>query len=652
VFAVNPKYREVSGRPCFPSLADLPERPDVVVVQVSTSRVFSVVEEAIGLGIRGFVVPGGGYTDSADDATALEAGLRHLARHTPIQVVGPNCMGVVDLVSGAAPYVGTVPAHVRRGSVAAISHSGAVIEALVNSGGRVPLSTVVSTGSEAVTTMTDYLRFFAVDGETEGVLAFVEGFDDPSGFVAAARELARVGKPFAVCMVGRSAVAQAGISAHSGKLAPPFEVAAAALEQAGAVVATELDELVAFGEIFGSGRRPIGRRMHVVANSGGEANMIADLASDAGLELPAMSRASVESLKAEWPKFHVANPLDPWGAGDYQQIYPAAIAAAAAEPGDILMVSIDQQQWSGEFEKQLGRDLATYLESCVGDKLPVFVSPTSQDPDAHLAQLCHDGAIPLLRGARTACSALGKLARARMVEPVARVDTAPTHPMLERGRPLSEAEALEVLDAFGVEVPRRVVVDTAEEAGAAAEQLAGAVVVKGLSAGLHHKSEHNLVELGLVGERQTIRAAQRIQAAAGWAGVEVRYLVMEQIEGVLDVYVGYRHDPQFGPTFLVGLGGVWTEFYSDVEIHVGDLDEPTARSVVDRSTVGRMMREARGGALFDEGVVQALVVLGDLVAGCPLIQAIDVNPLIVSRTRAVAVDAVIETVPLREEALT
>jgi acyl-CoA synthetase (NDP forming) len=650
VVGVNPKYERVGGSPCVPALSALSEPPDVVLAQVATSRVLDVVAEAVELGTRAFVIPGGGFTDSGHEALDLVAGLRQLTDQTPIRVVGPNCMGFVDFVTGAAPYVGTVPPQVRRGRVAAVAQSGAVIEALVNCGGRVPLSSVVSTGSEAITGMPEFLRFFAGDPQTDSVLAFVEGFDDPVDFLSAARELAQAGKRLAVCMVGRSGVAQAGVSAHSGKLAPPFDVAAAALEQAGAVIADDLDELLAFGEVFGSGRRVRGPRLHVVTNSGGEANLIADLASDAGLELPPMSDAAVERLKADWPRFHVSNPLDPWGAGDYEEIYPAALATVAHEPGDIMMVSIDQQQHCGQFEKRLGRDLATYLSEHAGDRLPVFVSPTSQDPDPGLVRTCREGGVPLLRGARTACAVLGKLAVASLVEPASPATAPRSHPLLARPRTLSEAEALEALAFFGVRVPRSRVVDTPADAVAAAREIGATVVLKAVAAGLYHKSEHRLVELGLTGDDQVTAAACRIEEAAGRAGIEhIRYLVMEQADGLLDVYVGFKRDRQFGPTFLVGLGGIWTEFLSDVAIHVGHLDAAAARALVDRSAVGAMMRGARGGSLDSQAVVQTLTALAEVVASAPGVDAIDVNPLMVGRHGAVAVDAVIETTGPKEE---
>ncbi len=203
LFPVNPKYPEIGSMAAYPSLADLPEAPDVVLVQLATDRILGAVREGVAVGARSFVIPGAGYTDSGPAALELASELRRLAQEQGIAVIGTNCMGYVDLVSGAAPYIGTVPMHVRRGRVGVVAQSGAIVEAFVNNGGRVPLSTIVSCGSEAGTGLAEYLEFFATDERTDAVLAFVEGFGDPDGFLEAARHLAAAGKRLAVCKVGR-----------------------------------------------------------------------------------------------------------------------------------------------------------------------------------------------------------------------------------------------------------------------------------------------------------------------------------------------------------------------------------------------------------------------------------------------------------------
>ncbi len=651
---VNPRYAEVAGLPAVPSIANLDELPDLAVVQVGAARVLGVVADAAAAGVRNFVIPGGGFTDSGSAATVLNQGLDELAATHGIQAVGPNCMGVVDLITGAAPYVGTVPAHVRMGGVAVVAQSGAFVEAIVNAGGRVPLSTAVSSGSEAVTGLADYLDFFADDPHTDAVLAMIEAFGNPEQVIRAARRLAERGKQLAVCLTGRSQQARDGIAAHSGRLAASYRTAAAALEQAGAVLASDLDELIALGEILGTGWLPRGRRLHIVTNSGGEASMLADLAAEAGLELPDLSPATVSALQDRWPTFQPRNPLDPWGVDEYQDVYPAALWAAAAEGGDVLVVAIDQQLSCGDHETQLGRDLASYLAdaSVRTAAMPLYLSPSSQDPDPQLAEFCRHRQIPLLRGARTALNALAKLDRAGERRAAAAKGKAgpcvgaPRRAAVARaladGLPDSEAAALDLLAGIGVAVPARCMVTTADAAAEAAEEL-GLVVLKVTAPGLLHKTDRGLVRVGLSGKDVVRAAADELLATAGAAGLDSRLLVMQHVRGELEIFVGYKRDPAFGPTVVCGLGGVWAEELDDAAVHVGAPTGAEAAHLLSRTQAGRMLARARGGSLPAAAVAQAMCSVAALGIAHPRITAIDINPLIVGRHGTWAVDAVIET---------
>ena len=558
VWPVNPKYSDVAGSPCFASLADLPQVPDVVVALVGARGVAAVAEQAAELGVAAVVVPGAGTTDSGAAAGQVGAQLRRLADETGLACVGPNCMGVLDLVTGAAPYIGTVPAHVRRGSVAVVAQSGAVVEAFVNCGGRIGFSSLVSAGSEASLSAADYLQYFARDPETAAVLAFVEGFVDPDRLLASARALAEAGKPLVVCTVGRSVRGRAGVAAHSGRLAPAARVAAAALRQAGAVLVDDLDQLLAAGEIVAGGRRPRGNRLHVVTNSGGEASLLADLAEDHGLELPPLSAAAVDGLTARWPDFHVANPMDPWGVAEYTDVYPPAIAVAAAEPGDVVVVCQDQQQTSGEHERALGIDLAGYLGTALagGSKLGVLLQPDQPGPGPWSSpSTAADPAWCCCGGATTAMTVLGRLTQAGGPATPVTGPARTSHPLLDAGEPLAETAALAVLGDLGVPVPKVIKVGTPAEAVAAAAELGGAVVVKAEASGLVHKTELGLVRPGLQGPEQVRAAADAVLDAARAADIECTLLVAEMVRGDLEVVVGYLRDPHFGPTVLVGLGG-------------------------------------------------------------------------------------------------
>ncbi|MDP5183614.1 acetate--CoA ligase family protein [Blastococcus sp. BMG 814] len=653
VVAVTPKYAEVADVPAVPSLADLDEPVDAALVQVRADRVLGVVEQGLAAGVRTFVIPGAGTTDSGDVARELVQELRRLRDEHGLSVFGPNCMGVLDLVTGAAPYIGTVGRELRRGTVGLAAQSGAVVEAFVNAGARVPLSTAISSGSEAVLGLPDHLRFFAADPETTAVLAFVEAVDDAGDLLAACRALADAGKTVAACVVGRSATAQEGVRAHSGRLAGAARTTAAALAQAGAVLAHDLDELIALGEVLGTRRHVRGRRTHLVTNSGGEANLLADLADDVGLELPGLGVSAHARLTERWPLFTPRNPMDPWGADDHEVIYPEALRALADEGGDLLVVGIDQQRTAGAYEQELGLFLARTLRDAVAgsDTVPVLLSPAAQDPPDELAAFCAAADIPLLRGARPSLAALAALAGRAEHPPAAAptppraAQTPPSAPMASE-LPRTEDEVLAALAAHGLDVPRTRRVTTAGAASAAFAELGAPVVLKGVAEGLLHKTEVGLVRVGLSTPQETQVEAAGMLARAAEQGVTLDLLVAELVRGDLEVLVGFHRDPAFGPTVLLGLGGVWAEFLDVVDVHVGDLDECTAHAFLDRSRIGRMVRDARGGALDRDGVVRALCAVSRLGASYPEISAIDVNPVIVSRTRAVAVDAALTLAPM------
>ncbi|MGX5653350.1 acetate--CoA ligase family protein [Geodermatophilus nigrescens] len=642
--AVTPRYGEVAGVAAVPSLADLDEPVDVALVQVRADRVLGVVEQGLAAGVRTFIVPGAGTTDSGDLARHLVAELQRLHAEQELTVFGPNCMGVLDLVTGAAPYIGTVGPELRRGTVGLVAQSGAVVEAFVNAGPRVPLSTAVSSGSEAVLGLPDHLRFFAADPETTAVLAFIEAVDDAAALVAACRELAEAGKTVAACVVGRSATAREGVQAHSGRLAAGARVTAAALAQAGVVLARDLDELLALGEVLGTRRRVAGVRAHVVTNSGGEANLLADLAEDVGLELPGLSGDAAAQLTDRWPLFTARNPMDPWGADDHETIYPEALRVLAAEGGDLLVVGIDQQRTAGAYEKDLGLFLAKTLREAVGESatVPILLSPAAQDPPDELTDFCAAERIPLLRGARPALAALAALGRRTdaLVDEPALLPVPGSGPL-----PRTEDEVLDALAAYGLDVPRSARVTTVAEAVAAFADLGSRpVVLKGVAAGLLHKTDVGLVRVGLGTADEVAVEADRMLAWAARHGVGMDLLVAELVRGDLEVLVGFSRDPVFGPAVLVGLGGIWAEALDVVDVHVGDLDPAAARSFLDRSRVGRMMAGARGGPLDPDGVVRALCAVSALGRSSGAISAVDVNPLIVSRDRAVAVDAALTTV--------
>ena len=326
---VNPKYEELHGQPCYPSLDALPERPDIAVVALNPLRAASVTEAAAAAGVPAVVIPGGGVVEGGEAAAAMQAEVARIAREHGLALLGPNCMGVIDLVANSATYIGDVSPYLPRGGVAGIAQSGSVTDAFVHSGNRIGFSRIISCGSEVVLDVCDYLAYCLDDPETSSVILFVEGFKRPERFLALADRALELGKPIMAVKVGRSDQAQAAAMAHSGSLAGETRVTDAALDAAGVIRCRDLDELLETAELVEGVRRTgrrVGRgRTGVVTVSTGEASLIADLVPRTGLDLPPIPPSARAGILEALPTMgYIGNPLDPWGAADPGTAYGAA----------------------------------------------------------------------------------------------------------------------------------------------------------------------------------------------------------------------------------------------------------------------------------------------------------------------------------------
>jgi acyl-CoA synthetase (NDP forming) len=233
---VNPRYDELYDQPCYPSIAELPEVPDTVVVAVNPLRAASIVADAVAAGVPAVIVPGGGVVEGGAAAAAMQAEVRELAIEHGIALLGPNCMGLVDLTTNSATYIGDVNPWLPRGGVAGIAQSGSVTDAFIHSGDRIGFSRIVGCGSEAVLDVCDFLAHAIDDDATDAVILFVEGFKRPERFLALADRALAAGKPVMAVKVGRSRQAQAAAIAHSGSNAGEARATEDALRDVGVIL--------------------------------------------------------------------------------------------------------------------------------------------------------------------------------------------------------------------------------------------------------------------------------------------------------------------------------------------------------------------------------------------------------------------------------
>jgi acyl-CoA synthetase (NDP forming) len=685
---VNPKYEDLLGQPCYPSLDALPERPDIALVALNPLRAATVTQAAADAGIPAVIIPGGGVVEGGAAAAAMQADVADIARRHGMALVGPNCMGVIDLTVNTATYIGDVSPYLPRGGVAGIAQSGSVTDAFVQSGSRIGFSRIISCGSEVVLDVCDYLAYCLDDPETTSVILFLEGFRRPERFLALADRALEIGKPIMTVKVGRSEQARAAAIAHSGSLAGEARVTDAALDAAGVIRCADLDELLEAAELVEGLRRTgrgIGRgRTGVVTVSTGEASLIADLAPWAGVDLPPIPDGARAMILDALPTMgFISNPLDPWGAGDTPFAYGTVFEAmAVSDAYDVLVLVHDFPYRSMPAEVATANEVTAAMLDATRDRpwlLPVYASLTSGEPPPETKALLDErgGGAPLLRGASEAFRAIGALARwerrraaravdgpwrvtwpalasdrcaygldaAALASPVAALPVAASSvPSPAAVRTLPERESLELLRSAGLAVTPVIAVPDADAAVEAARPLAGhAVVLKIDAEELPHKSDLGLVRLGLRGDDAVRTAAEDLFRTAARHGVATRGLLVEPMtDAGIELIVGVRRDPSFGPCVMVGMGGLFTEILDDIALRLAPVGPATALAMLDELRGSRLLDGVRGASPVDRDAVAELIAgASSLALARPDIAEIDLNPVIASVDGALAVDALI-----------
>jgi acyl-CoA synthetase (NDP forming) len=674
---INPRYDELLGQPCYPSLDALPELPDTVLVALNPLRAAAVVEEAALAGVPAVIVPGGGVVEGGEAAARMQREVREIAIRHGTALLGPNCMGVFDLTTNAATYIGDINPWLPRGGVAGIAQSGSVTDAFIQSGSRIGFSRIIGCGSEVVLDTCDFLAYCLDDPETTAVILFLEGFKRPERFLALADRALAMGKPIMVVKVGRSAQAQAAAIAHSGSLAGEDRATDAALAAAGVIRCGDLDELLETAELV-AGCQRLGRRVGrgrtgVVTVSTGEASLIADLASRTGIDLPSVTPAARDRLLRDLPTLgYIGNPLDPWGATEPAAAYAAAFGAFAESGAyDVLAIVHDFPYRSLPSEIQTATEVTDQLLRATVDRpdlLPVYVSLTSGEPPAETkAQLEAAGGVPILRGALEAFTAIAAVARwearrdaRREVggprrkawtklaadrtrwggEPPAAITVTPTTTVL------SERESLELVSAAGIPVTALREATDANSAVVAAREFGLRVALKLDATGLTHKSDVGAIRLGLSGDTEVAAVADELLALGetlAATGVSVRGLIVEPMASPgLELIVGLNRDPDFGPLVVVGLGGVLAEVLDDVVIRLAPVTSDEATAMLDDLRGARLLDGVRGRPAADRAAIAAIIVaVAQLGVDRPDIAAIDLNPVISGLAETIAVDALV-----------
>lgn len=646
VYAVNPRYTEVAGVPCFPSLSELPEVPDAILIGLNRDRVLPVVEEAIQLGVGGAVVLAIGFAEAGEVGRERQQRMRQMCLDADFALVGPNCQGLIDFTSRSALYMGKVATY-EPGVVALISQSGSVTTALTDNNRGVRWSQIVSCGNEAVVDSADLLRYFVDDPGVKVIGAFLETIRDPERFFAECDRAKAAGKPVVVLKSGTSEAGAKAATAHSGALAAPDRLYDARFKRHGVHRASSMESLLETLIAMQLDRRPKSNRMVSITASGGQIELILDQTEKTDLTHKPFAPETVEKLRNRLPDFlATTNPLDYWGMDDLENNHPAMLRDIAADPNvDIILSAAGFSRhptgtdW-GDPENRLTPHKAL---AAATDKVVVMLDTVDGTVPAEIAESGLKGNILVLSGLSEGLEALSHMVAdtkpAHKPAPAPAFDVAKTRALFDAIKtPSSGMPTSDLLAAAGLPVAESRLVETAEAAVQAASALGYPVVMKAADPSLLHKTEVGGVIVG-VKDAQAVEEAFRKLNAIGSGGV----VVQPMVKGDVELFAGFTNHEQLGPFIIVGTGGIWTELFDDVSVRPVGLGAGEAREMLERLKGYPLLKGVRGKPACDIDAVVALI--EKLDAFCrefgDRISAIDLNPIMVTPNSAVIVDTVV-----------
>lgn len=650
VFPVNPKRRSVLGIRAYASIRETPEVPDLAIVATPAPSVPGIIQDCVDLGVKGAIVLSAGFKEIGAAGIALESQLRSLLKHSPLRLIGPNCLGVMNPLIGLnATFASTMA---RPGNVGFISQSGALCTAVLDWSlqENVGFSAFVSIGSMLDVDWGDLIYYLGDDPRTESIVIYMESVGDARSFLSAAREVALT-KPIIVIKSGRTAEAAQAAASHTGSLAGSDAILDAAFRRCGVLRVNRISELFDLAEVLAKQKqRPKGPRLSIITNAGGPGVLATDALIATGGELAPLAEETIAALDdvlpAHWSR---QNPIDILGDADPDR-YTEALNRAVQDPNsDGLLVILTPQAMTDPTEtaeklKHCARNSAKPILASWMGGAEVTGGETILNRASIATYRYPDAAAVLfnfmwkyhynLQGIYETPSLLpeSELGTTERIQVADILQTA----RAEGRTLLTELESKQILSAYGIPTVESGFAASAEAAIACAGAVGYPVVVKLVSNTITHKTDVGGVRLNVQSAKAVEQAYTEIAAAiAEKAGPEhfqgVTVQPMIDRDHSYELIVGSSIDPQFGPVIVFGTGGQLVEVFQDSAIALPPLNTTLARRLMEQTKIYKALQGVRGRQSAALGELEHLLVrFSQLVMEQREIQEIDINPLLVS----------------------
>jgi acyl-CoA synthetase (NDP forming) len=639
VYPINPKRETIGGRHCLASVDALPEGVDVAVLAIPRAGVLDAVRGLAARKAGAVIIFSAGFAEGGPEGLAEQAEIARIAAAAGMVIEGPNCLGMVNHVDGVPlTFVETeIVSPAGRDAIGVVSQSGAMAAVLCTTllARDLPVSVSVSTGNEAASGVEDYVDWLADEPNTRVIAMIVEQFRQPRRFLAAARRARAAGKQIVLLHPGKSSAARESAATHTGAMAGDYQLMRVKVERAGVVLAETLEELGDIAEMLLRCPPLANPEIVVLGESGAFKALTLDLAEELDLPLTALDDANARALRAALPAFvPVSNPLDITAQGLSQpEIYTNTLNALFddARVGGVVAGIIQGDPVTSQIKVPA---ILAALDGRTRDKPLVFagLDEGAGIPAHHIAALRARGVpwFPSTERAFRAMARLGRLAGRDLTEAAPAPIAVPG--LSDAGGVVPEYRAKALLGPLGIAFPLGHFAASADEAAIFSRELGYPVAMKAQTAALAHKSDAGGVILNL-GDAAAVREAWfeiRDNVAAYDAAIALDGVLIEKMgkRGV-EMIVGARNDPEWGPVVLMGFGGVTAEILQDVRLITPDLSEAAIVAELMQLKSAALLRGYRGSPALDVTALARLIrrIVGMLLAE-PRITELDLNPVI------------------------
>ncbi|WP_019379274.1 acetate--CoA ligase family protein [Virgibacillus halodenitrificans] len=663
IYPINPNSEMIEGLPCYPNLADTPKQVDLVLFCVSADKVKKCLEECGINKVKAAVIFASGFSEIGEDGQKEQEQLNKIAKKHGVRIIGPNCVGIVNTMNGLmgtfSPGLTHVPVNEQR-EVGFITQSGAfgVLTYIAAAQNGLTFNYFVSVGNEVNTQFSDVIEYMLHDDQTSIISGYLEGEKNPQKLRLLAEQALERNKPIIIMKSGRSLAGSRAAASHTGSLAGSDQIYDDFFKQTGIVRAEDYDDIISFSKLFLSGRLPKGKNTAIITSSGGRGINEADRCERYGLNVHSLSQDTKQKIQKVIPPFASAtNPIDLTAAAaiTHPELFLAPLQALVEDADtDIIFFSEFPMEWDENHPS-----LQKFIEICKSTDKLIFVTtfPLEGMSVPKGANALTKNGIPFIPGNLNPIRALSKLAdysekylqhmqKKELPKEDRVINKANVKDVLNPGATLSESEASNILDAYGIPTVKRSLAITADEAVQHAKQIGFPVVLKIDSPDIPHKSDANAIRLNVRNEQEVRHAFSEINKNAKWYKPNAKIngvAVQEMLRDGVEIIVGVTNDTYFGPVIMLGLGGVFVEVFKDVSFRVSPLTRQDAMDMIEELKSSVILKGIRGRAPVDiEGIVEILLKVSALVSDYgEEIKELDINPLIVYEKGVVAADAML-----------